>query len=230
MSEQTILFFPELSPNVSQLNYYNLRRNWSRKVAPHLSDERLNEIMVRDFNRYTMGRWARPFTTGMLPEDVESCYWREEHRGPYPRFWRYVKHGACHWIVNFALRLAQLTEPTKAWRIVTSNRHSTVWCGKDTLFEFNYQALGVPSNECWENARNGGGGKTLEPGEEALCRLAEPYFVHYREQRLAIVVHEMRKYLDQFIANQHTLEICQASQRRILIEHLLSLQNLERVA
>jgi hypothetical protein len=30
-----------------------------------------------------------------------------------PRFWQYVKHGACHWLVNFGLRLAMLAAPAR---------------------------------------------------------------------------------------------------------------------
>jgi hypothetical protein len=63
----------------------------------------------------------------------------------------YVKHAACHWLVNFALELAQHVEPNRAWRIITSQEHSTVWDGKDTLFDFNFLALGVTA------ARNASG-------------------------------------------------------------------------
>jgi hypothetical protein len=48
-------------------------------------------------------------------------------------------------VVNFNFRLAQLVEPDRAWRIVTSDHHSTVWDGRDTLFEFNFLALGIPA-------------------------------------------------------------------------------------
>jgi hypothetical protein len=32
----------------------------------------------------------------MCPHEFENCDWWHSHRGPMPRFWRYVKHGACH--------------------------------------------------------------------------------------------------------------------------------------
>jgi hypothetical protein len=79
-----------------------------------------------------------------------------------PRYWRYVKHGACHWLANFVLRLACLAEPKRAWRIVTSDKHSTVWDGARTLFEFNFQALGIDAQECWETVAVGG--YELTPG------------------------------------------------------------------
>ena len=40
-------------------------------------------------------------------------------------------------LVNFNLILAQLAEPKKEWRIVTSQLHSTVWDGELTLFDLN---------------------------------------------------------------------------------------------
>jgi hypothetical protein len=105
------------------IQYYNVNRNWQRKIAPHLCDETLNKILVEDFNKYTFGRWAQEFKPDEFPRDYETCLWDMEHRGPQPAFWRYVKHGACHWLVNFNLRLAQLVAPRKQWRIITSEEH-----------------------------------------------------------------------------------------------------------
>jgi hypothetical protein len=73
----------------------------------------------------------------------------------------YVAHGACHWLVNFALRLAMLAEPDRQWRIITSNGHSTVWDGRDTLFEFNWQALGELPADCFHAAYE----EELPPGK-----------------------------------------------------------------
>jgi hypothetical protein len=119
------------------MRYYNLARHWTKKIQPHLSNPDLIKILVSDFNKYTSGRWPERFEAGMVPRQFESPDWQVGHRGPEPGFWAYVKYSACHWIVNFALRLAMLAEPTRVWRIVTSEKHSTVWDGKDTLFEFN---------------------------------------------------------------------------------------------
>lgn len=180
---------------------------------PHLTDKRLNEILVRDFNRYTMGLWAKPFAPGMFPEDIENCDWRCGHRGPYPRFWRYVKHAACHWIVNFALRLAELSEPNKRWRIVAGDKHSTVWDGSKVLFEFNYQALGVTPEECWENARCDG--FISEPGIEEPCGLTPPWFMDDLEDPKRLATQDRRSlemkiaavslYVERLVANQESL-------------------------
>ena len=53
----------ELSPKTEsnqQMKYYDLKKNW-RKVRPHLVDKELNDILVRDFKRFTLGHWRRKF-------------------------------------------------------------------------------------------------------------------------------------------------------------------------
>jgi hypothetical protein len=166
------------------IKYYDLVKNWA-KVKRHLDDPELNDILVADFNKYTYGRWEKKFTHGQFPTEFENCDWQLGRRGRPPAYWRYTKHEACHWLVNFNLRLAQLVEPARPWRIVTSRRHSTVWDGGKLLFEFNFQAFGVPPADCFEDAR--GGGRELKVGERRLTFLAGHWTVearrHEREQR-----------------------------------------------
>jgi hypothetical protein len=140
------------------MEYYPLVKRW-QKIKPHLSDETVQNILVRDFNKYTIGRWGRPFDKGMLPRYFETCDWDLFRRGRRPEFWNYVKHAACHWLVNFNLELAIRVEPEKEWRILASDKHSTVWDGKDTLFDFNFTALQVDPNEAFELANK----KELKP-------------------------------------------------------------------
>jgi hypothetical protein len=154
----------------SAVCYYDLQRHWTKKVEPHLSDKELQKILVRDFNRYTSGRWCEPFLHGMVPFQFESCQWWCEHRGPQPKYWRYTKHAACHWLVNFNLRLASLVDP-RPWRIITSPGHSTVWDGAETLFEFNLLAFGVPAPECFTLAYR----HELPPGRYIRTHWAEHY-------------------------------------------------------
>jgi hypothetical protein len=157
------------------IRYYDARRHWTKKIVPHLGNKKLTEILVRDFNKFTFGRWRKPFRHGDLPCQFESCSWRLEHRRPYPRFWAYVKHAACHWLVNFNLKLVSLAEPDRLWRIITSDRHSTVWDGKRTLFDLNFLALGVSPQECFELAHR---------RELPLGRSLRVYFAqHYTEER-----------------------------------------------
>ena len=150
------------------MRYYDIKRHWTNRIEPHLADAKLNAILVRDFNLFTQGMWGKPFNPGQFPRDFESCDWDWDHRGPEPRFWKYVKHAACHWLVNFNHRLAQLAEPGREWRIVSSGDHSTVWDGSQSLFDLNFVALGVSPDECFRLAND----RHLEPGKKLKVHLA----------------------------------------------------------
>jgi hypothetical protein len=165
MIRQASLFV--VSAPWDQLRYYPAARHWTRRVMPCLADPELNAILVRDFNRYTYGTWRRHFRPGDLPHQFENGDWWLDHRGPMPRFWQYVKSGACHALVNFNLKLAQLVEPVRPWRIVTSDKHSTVWDGATTLWDLNFLALGVAPQECLELASSrAAGGRQLPVGKQ----------------------------------------------------------------
>jgi hypothetical protein len=111
------------------------------------------------------------FRPGMKPAELDGCDWRffdgegNARRGWPPAFWGYAIHASCHWVVNFCLRLAELVEPRRPWRIVTSQKHSTVWDGAETLFDINFLALGVDPDEAWRLAR----GRELKVGRELRC-------------------------------------------------------------
>jgi hypothetical protein len=231
------------------MKYYDFEGNWS-KIEPHLKNRDVQRVLVRDFNKFTSGRWGKEFKAGQLPCESGSCDWRhtaveeriEDGRivippevmaldpgeppdevgewvpdprqgcrpGPdgtwlsyrpspeevaydereaafmeawseaaarqSPPYWDYVKQAACHWLVNFNLRLAELVEPEKKWRIVTSRAHSTVWDGEETLFDMNFSALGVDPEEAFKLASTGG--KELAPGK--LRRVYWP--AHWRDE------------------------------------------------
>ena len=153
------------------MRYYDLQRHWTKRLAPHLDDAKLNAVLVRDFNKFTSGRWGKPFARGQFPREFESCDWDIDHRGKQPRYWRYVKHSACHWLVNFNLHLARLVEPKRPWRIITSDEHSTVWDGGRMLFDFNFLALGIDPDECFRIAD----GRRLPLGKELKLYSAEHF-------------------------------------------------------
>jgi hypothetical protein len=162
----------------NEMHYYDLQRNWTLKIVPHLNNATLKAILVCDFSYYCVERWNKTFRPGQLPEDVDSCDWRvyPARRGPRPRYWTYVALGACHCIVNFSLCLALLAEPKRTWRIVTSEWHSTVWDGTKALFDFNYQALGISASECWRRARYGKNHEILMPGQQQVLHEPLPWF------------------------------------------------------
>jgi hypothetical protein len=143
-----------------RIQYYDLTKNWP-KIKRHLADKELNDILVEDFDKFTLGRWGASFWLGRFPSEFESLDWKPCRAGRRPAFWKYTCGGACHWLVNFALRLAMLVEPRTPWRIVTSSRHSTVWDRANTVFDFNWQAMGIDAAECLTLARK----KELQPGQ-----------------------------------------------------------------
>ena len=151
-------------PNPRSLRYYDLQKNW-RKVKRHIDKPEVQEVLVRDLHKFTWSRWRHKFELGDLPASVDpALYWRWNHRGRKPAYWDYVCCGACHWLVNFNLKLAQLVEPDRKWRIITSDKHSTVWDGMPKgglLFEFNYLAGGTPASKCFVIAYQ----QELCPGE-----------------------------------------------------------------
>lgn len=151
------------------MEYYNMVKNW-HKIKPHLTNERLNKVLVRDFNKFTMGRWNEGFKTGMFPSDFESCDWQLRRIGRPPAYWNYVKHGACHWLVNFNYILATLVEPNIDWRILTSIDHSTVWNRDEILFDMNFLALRVHPLICFQmaNEKMLGRGRLLNVGNEVI--------------------------------------------------------------
>jgi hypothetical protein len=142
----------------SVMRYYGLQKHWSKRIVPHLGDAELNAILVRDFNKFTLTRFGQRFEAGMFPRDFDERFFLD---GRAPRFCRYAAGGACHWLVNFALRLAILAQPQQPWRILTSWQHSTVWDGDRVLFDFVIQAIGESPAKCFSIAR----WKQLAPGE-----------------------------------------------------------------
>lgn len=155
------------------MRYYDLKRHW-RKVVIHIDTPVVQRVLVRDFNKLTYGKWRKPFTPGRKPCEFENCDWQLSRRGRRPAYWAYVKHGACHFLCNFWLVTAEQVLPDRPWRIITSDKHSTVWDGDQTLFDFNFQAFGIEPDECFATAN----GEELPVGKHRKTHMAR----HWREE------------------------------------------------
>lgn len=156
-----------LPSDAQGFRYVDPRRHWADLVL-HVRDRETRRILAVDFNKFTMGRWDIPFLNFHVPadfEDVDRPRFLGARRHPYQD---YVRTGACHWLVNFNLRLAMLAMPSGSWRIITSGNHSTVWDGCRTIFDLNYFALGLSAGECFRRAR----GRELRPGSYLRTYLA----------------------------------------------------------
>ena len=148
------------------MEFYDIQKNW-KKLKPHFMDKKTmlfawSEMEAYSENKselYGFGYKPRPFSDDWRPMDYDGCDWRysfsgEGKPGRKPKYWEWVCHGACHWVNNVALLIAKSSLPESNWRIVQSDKHTTVWDGKDTLFDINFLALGVSPEDTWELAAN----------------------------------------------------------------------------
>ena len=65
LSKTSSTLVPSNQPASKGMKYYDLTKNW-HCVRPHLGDKKLNDILVRDFNKFTFGRWKQKFTHGAI--------------------------------------------------------------------------------------------------------------------------------------------------------------------
>ena len=87
----------------------------------------------------------------LRPCHFEASDWRVESRTPQPPWTEWVCTTACHRLV--ALNLWVITQVDDgAWRIVSSDAHSTVWDGGSRLFDPNFDALGISAQEALRRA------------------------------------------------------------------------------
>jgi hypothetical protein len=141
--------------NFHEFRYFDFSRHWTKKLNPIIQSPQAQAILQHDFKDYSI---AKAKQRGLsidhnslrrMPADYDSTDWR---CGRLPLWEQYVCHGACHYIVNTLLYVAMAAYPNRAWRIVTSSKHSTIWDGDKTLFDLNFLTLKVPVHECIEDA------------------------------------------------------------------------------
>ena len=158
------------------MKYFDFRKHWGKKVKPFVDDIDIREQLDEDFSKYVEGRAAAcigphgwNYVPGSEPHEYESCHWSQGHKGRRPDYWRFVKHEACHWLVNFQLLLANRALPTYQWRIVSSDYHSTVWNGIEgkggVLFDLNFYSLGMTITDAERLALRDSSSRVLAPGE-----------------------------------------------------------------
>jgi len=151
---------------MSWVNYYPIAENWDRSIRPHLDNTGLQQVLVEDFDKYTMGRWGKRFEPGRFPRDFEDYDWTSDFCGSHPEYFRYVKHGASHWLVNWYLTLARLVEPERPWRILRTLCHSAVWDGEAAMFDpYGMALFECGAAESFVRAAMGRNHAELAPGE-----------------------------------------------------------------
>ncbi len=145
----------------AQLIYYPIQKRW-KKLGPIFRSEEMTELAHSVMEIYaqhrarTYGFQHKPkeFSSSITPSDYDGCDWRLNtgRHGRQPDFWKYVCHGACHWTGPINIMAAMKAEPKKSWKLITSDRHTTVWDGEHTLFDPSYLAMRIPVADAWEYA------------------------------------------------------------------------------
>lgn len=160
--------------------YFPIQKHW-RKLGPIFRSEEARKIWhpcLEEFDLWRSrenGYKYKPDKDARAPIRYDSCDWRwnRERRGPLPAFWDFACHSACHWVADLAMFAAKSTLPNIPWRILTAQKHTTVWngCVEDpVLFDINFHAIGVKSAEAMKLASCG---RELKPG-----RYLKPYLHH----------------------------------------------------
>jgi hypothetical protein len=66
-----------------------------------------------------------------------------------------------------------LAVPRRSWRIITSQDHSTVRDGAETLFDLNFNAMGIPADERFRLANR----RELKPGRYIVTGTSDHWMV-----------------------------------------------------
>ncbi len=159
---------------MTSFSYQPIQKQW-RKLGPLYRSEEAKRIWypaMREYQRSRMdelnAKYAYPKNTPDLrPSHFDSCDWQLDRKqpGPAPVYWEYVCFGACHWLANLHLWVAWQAEPKYSWMIVTSEKHSLVWNGRDKLWDANFMAIGVSTEEAWNLAAKQPDSEEITPGE-----------------------------------------------------------------
>lgn len=155
-------------PNCDNASYFPIQQRW-RKLKPIFeSSAHIWRPNMDDFRRQRAETNGFKYTPNpardVLPSWHDHCDWRCDRRGKHPAFWDYVCHSACHWVADMCLYVAQTAYPKVPWRVVSSQKHSTVWNGDmehPVLFDTNFLALGVSAPDALRLASRG---RALKPG------------------------------------------------------------------
>ena len=182
--------------------YYDIQKNW-RKLKPlyeqdsvlflsYCEMEAHAEARLTDFNKeneadgiaHRYSYEPKTFTKDLRPWDYESCDWMcyYDKPGRKPGYFQWVRHSACHWIVNANYLVITELEPNHPWQIVESDFHSTcVDVSRGLMFDTNFLALGISAEECYQ--------KTCKHKSSKFYDLGE----FYTHEPSALLQHQIRK-------------------------------------
>jgi len=165
--------------------YVNITAKWQRLKPAFQSKEARDiwEPCLREFSQSEAFERGREYRVDFYEgKNARPCWhdgdWRFGHGRRIPEWWDYACGKACHWIVDLALFVAQSKLKSEEWRIVSSQKHSTVWngdCENPLLFDINFLALGVPAKEALSLAATG---RELKVGKYLKAYLHQGVLCH----------------------------------------------------
>lgn len=136
--------------------YVDITKKWSKLKSLFQSKEARDiwEPCLREFTQIECKKRGKEYPVAFYEgENARPCWhdgdWRCGTSRP-PEWWNYACGKACHWVADLALFVAQAGLKREQWRIVTSQKHSTVWngdCENPVVFDLNFSALGIPPSE-----------------------------------------------------------------------------------
>ncbi len=164
------------------MQYFPIQKRW-RRLRPIYEHDAVTATWYDDLCAYLCQKAEEygfkpsypKLTSELKPKDFDSVDWRSNRtkRGRRPAYWDYVVHSACHWVVSMHLHVAKIAYPKIPWRIVTSDKHSTVWDGDETLWDGNFMALGISADNAWELAAKQPDSEIWAPGKMMLHEVPE---------------------------------------------------------
>ena len=151
--------------------YFPISKHWKKLkpiyFSPEVKETTIIEMNCNRKNKAKIHNFNFNFKEDLVfhpPIYYDSCDWRFNRKGRPPSFDEWICHGACHWIANINAEVAMKAFPNKEWRVINSEFHSTVWDGKETIYDTNFLGLGIPIKETVEGMLNSDDLIIHEPG------------------------------------------------------------------
>lgn len=144
---------------------YKFMHNWAResecsiyipKNTPHLTphefetyrDWRINNESINDIPSHLK-------TADEIDDFIQqtSDQFYDQTTDENPEFFDWVCWGASHVLIKLHFYVAIQSEPDINWQIIKNHEYTTIWDGKQTIFDPYFLALDtIPAKRCYENA------------------------------------------------------------------------------
>lgn len=132
----------------NNLKYFNISRNWKILNPVYESDE-VKGITIEEMNCYRLlinKEYNVPLETGIsrvfrYPAEFDSGDWRNYRIGRPPLYDRWICTDTCHFSVNIHMEVLTQVFPDIPWRIIKTEKHSTIFDGIGRIYDPIYQGI-----------------------------------------------------------------------------------------